>query len=496
MTNSVSSGSPIRNGDLQMLPSSSIVLPASSGAKKATVPDSRSRHSLFFVDSPRASLNVFDDSAENLNNLVSFERSSKRLVEETFCDVDPDNAEDNEDDDQDDEKIICSSGSAELNLNNFKFKDEQNSKSVSVSSNSSKRNSLELKDCNFESKLENDRGINLHKSLFLRNNLNEVKESPLVKLIERSSYESISIAESPPADDTVIVSETMSSNENLALMSPYSRNAIFKQPISNAYEKTESSSFEKIVINETCFDQYVTLDNDEMLSADSNNAHEDAAKNEENIIDCIEEEAKEKMDTEVSENTPKKDIRELDLSPQSSPTSPSMLMLPQNDGKFSDQSEDPLVFPREDKTLDEIDDEGFAREEENSKTGEVDHERGIYEQETLDPLGASISELEHVEKIAEIENVNEKTSEVHVGEMKAKIVEKDAKRVEVTFCDSEEGAFTRPRSSLVEPDFSDGEGDEEASIVTSSQRELAHRTILSINTPMKHRCEYRFKQLR
>ena len=86
--------------------------------------------------------------------------------------------------------------------------------------------------------MEDDRGISLHQSLFLRNNLNEVKESPLVKLVERSSYESISKAESPPADDTVIVSETMSSNDNLALMSPISINAIFKQPISNAYKKT------------------------------------------------------------------------------------------------------------------------------------------------------------------------------------------------------------------------------------------------------------------
>ena len=60
---------------------------------------------------------------------------------------------------------------------------------------------------------------------------------------------------------------------------------------------------------------------------------------------CIEVEAKEKMETEISENTPKKDKSELALSPQSSPTSPSMLMLPQNDGKFSDQSKDPLVFP-------------------------------------------------------------------------------------------------------------------------------------------------------
>ena len=184
-----------------MLPGSAIVPPASLGAKKATVPDSRNRHSLFFVDSPRASLNVFDDSAENLNNMNSFDRSSKRLVEETFCVVDPDYAEDIEDDNQDDEKIVCPSGSAELNLNNFKFKDEQNSKSISVPSNSSKRNSLQLKDFNFESQLAKERGISLHQSLFLRNNLNEVKESPLVKLVERSSYESISIAESPPADD-------------------------------------------------------------------------------------------------------------------------------------------------------------------------------------------------------------------------------------------------------------------------------------------------------
>ena len=66
--------------------------------------------------------------------MISFEQSSKGLVEETFCDVDPDNAEDNEDDNQDDEKIVCPNGSTELNLNNFKFKDEQNSKSISVSS--------------------------------------------------------------------------------------------------------------------------------------------------------------------------------------------------------------------------------------------------------------------------------------------------------------------------------------------------------------------------
>ena len=223
-----------------MLPGSAIVPPASVGAKKATVPDSRNRHSLFFVDSPRASLNVFDDSAENLNNLNSFNRSSKRLVKETFCDVDPDNAEDIEDDNQDNEKIVCPSGSAELNLNNFKFKDEQNTKSISVPSNSPKRNSLQVRDFNFESKLEDDRGICLHQSLFLLNNLNEVKESPLVKLVERSSYESISKAESPPADDTVIVSETMSSNDNLALMSPISKNAIFKQPISNAYKNNRS----------------------------------------------------------------------------------------------------------------------------------------------------------------------------------------------------------------------------------------------------------------
>ena len=146
----------------------------------------------------------------------SFDRSIKRLVEETFCDIDPDNAEDNEDDNQDDEKIVCPIGSAELNLNNFKFKVEQNSKSISVSSISSKRNCSQLKDFNFELKLEYDRGISLHQSLFLRNNLNEVKESPLVKLVERSSYESFSKAEFPPADDTVIVSETMSSNDNLA----------------------------------------------------------------------------------------------------------------------------------------------------------------------------------------------------------------------------------------------------------------------------------------
>ena len=63
--------------------------------------------------------------------------------------------------------------------------------------------------------------------------------------------------------------------------------------------KKESSSFEKIVINETCFDQYLMLDNAEMLSADSNNAHDNAAKNTEDIIACIEEEAKEKMDSEV-----------------------------------------------------------------------------------------------------------------------------------------------------------------------------------------------------
>ena len=127
-----------------------------------------------------------------------------------------------------------------MNLNNFKFKGEQNSKSISVPGNSSKSNSLQLKDFNFESKLEKDRGISLHQSLFLRNNLNEVKESPLVKLVERSSYESISIAESPPADDTVIVSETMSSNDNLALMSPNSRNAFFKKPM--YVKKTEESS--------------------------------------------------------------------------------------------------------------------------------------------------------------------------------------------------------------------------------------------------------------
>ena len=59
-----------------MLPGSAIVPPASSGAEKATVSGSRIRHSLFFVDSPRASLNVFDDSAENLSNLNSFDRSS------------------------------------------------------------------------------------------------------------------------------------------------------------------------------------------------------------------------------------------------------------------------------------------------------------------------------------------------------------------------------------------------------------------------------------
>ena len=63
-------------------------------------------------------------------------------------------------------------------------------------------------------------------------------ESPLIKLVERSSYESVSKAESSPADDTVIVSETMSSNDTLALMSPISINAIIKQPISNAYKKT------------------------------------------------------------------------------------------------------------------------------------------------------------------------------------------------------------------------------------------------------------------
>ena len=70
-----------------MLPGSAIVPPASLGAKKATVPDSRNRPSLFFVDSPRASLNVFDDLAENLNYLNSLDRSSKRLVEDTFCDL-------------------------------------------------------------------------------------------------------------------------------------------------------------------------------------------------------------------------------------------------------------------------------------------------------------------------------------------------------------------------------------------------------------------------
>ena len=64
-----------------------------------------------------------------------------------------------------------------------------------------------------------------------------MKESPLVKLVERSSYESDSKAESPPADDTVIVSEIMSSNDTLALMSPISINAIIKQSISNAYKK-------------------------------------------------------------------------------------------------------------------------------------------------------------------------------------------------------------------------------------------------------------------
>ena len=195
---------------------------------------------MFVVDSPRASLNVFDDSAENLNNMNSFDQSSKRLVEETFFDVDTDNSEDIEDDNQADEKIVCPSGSAELNLNNFKFKDEQNSKSISVPSNSPKRNSLQVKVFNFELKLEDDRGISLHQSLFLQNNLNEVKESPLVKLVERFSYESISKAESPPADDTVIVSETMSSNDNLALLSPIIINAIFKQPISNAYKKNRS----------------------------------------------------------------------------------------------------------------------------------------------------------------------------------------------------------------------------------------------------------------
>ena len=50
------------------------------------------------------------------------------------------------------------------------------------------------------------------------------------------------------------------------------------------------------------------------------------------------------MDTEISEITPKKDKSELDLSPQSSPASPSKLLLLQNDRKFSDQSED-SVFP-------------------------------------------------------------------------------------------------------------------------------------------------------
>ena len=52
---------------------------------------------------------------------------------------------------------------------------------------------------------------------------------------------------------------------------------------------------------------------------------------------------------------------------------------------------------------------------------EVDPEDGIYEQETLVPLGASISELEHEVKIAEIETVNEKTSEVQHGELKQKL---------------------------------------------------------------------------
>ena len=86
----------------------------------------------------------------------------------------------------------------------------------------------------------------------------------------------------------------MSSNDNLALMSPNSRNAIFKQPISNAYKKQESSSFEKIVINETCFDQYVTLDNDEMLSADSNNAYDDAAIIEETSLIALRKRQKKK----------------------------------------------------------------------------------------------------------------------------------------------------------------------------------------------------------
>ena len=81
------------------------------------------------------------------------------------------------------------------------------------------------------------------------------------------------------------------------------------------------------------------------LLIQTTHTRDDAAKNEENIIDCIEEEAKEKMDTEISEITPKKDKSELDLSPQSSPLSPSMLLMLQNDRKFSDQSEDSLVFP-------------------------------------------------------------------------------------------------------------------------------------------------------
>ena len=49
---------------------------------------------------------------------------------------------------------------------------------------------------------------------------------------------------------------------------------------------------------------------------------------------------------------------------------------------------------------------------------------------------------------------------------------------------------------MVEPDFSDDEGDEDNSIVTSSQRELAHITILSINTPMKHRLKNRAARLK
>ncbi len=379
--------------------------------------------------SPRTSTLMFEcelndsNAADASAHSDEFRQHAQVLVEDTFCDADPDNNEYDENNMEDVDYKRENSLVFDLQLPLLKFKDESKSDSTS-----SKGNSLELK------------------------NLKERNRSSDFCYVPETVPDRItSVSESPLADETVIISETMSSEDvnPYTVMSSAARNQFL---LKTSFETTDGEESPE-VIAETAPDDIPnsSYDRTKSVSQGTSDIKEEERTEVNDLTDLFNDQLPGE-ETETVKTGEKEAVT--NSSPDSEVQSPSVFQIPHDDEECDriEPNNQQLQVNKTDlvHTLSE-------------KCASVD----LYNQETLDVDSLGEEDL-HLHQSAAAEMKQNEEENVAYG------------AVEVVSPES------RPaRTSLTEVDFSDEDGED--SIMTSSQKDLANKTILSINTPMQDR---------